>query len=142
MKPKPGAANVFCRPIPNSPYSIRLFPGAIIHREYCLDFVRTKTREPVNSPSDYQIWSAPETTTPWLGTVGMMRIRSLENSFGFSAVNTPAGTEKFVLRDGQTYVLRRPGHRDLRFKVPVRADGLETVQSARDEDRLQFPEYV
>ena len=71
-----------------------------------------------------------------------MRIRSLEQAFGYSSANIPSGEEKFVLRDGQTYVLKRPGHRDLRFRVPVRTDGLEIADSARDEDCLRFPEYV
>ncbi|TBU35026.1 hypothetical protein BD311DRAFT_745451 [Dichomitus squalens] len=139
-KPKPGTPNVFCRPIPGSPYSIRLFPGSIVRREYCLDFVHTQTGQPLNTPAGFELWIAPETFTPWLGVTGTMRLRSLEAMFGKSIVR--AGEEKFVLRDGQTSILKRPGHKDLRFKVPVRIDGLENADSSRDEDHLEFPEFV
>ncbi|RPD62267.1 hypothetical protein L227DRAFT_573476 [Lentinus tigrinus ALCF2SS1-6] len=39
LKPRGMERNVFLRPIPKSPYSIRLFPGRLESREYCLDFV-------------------------------------------------------------------------------------------------------
>ncbi|KAI1781861.1 hypothetical protein LXA43DRAFT_1078154 [Ganoderma leucocontextum] len=131
MKPKPGTVNIFCRPIPNSPYSIRLFPGSIAQREYCLDFVDKKTGKPVSSPLGFELWSSiPDSgATSWLGGV-MTRMPYLGK----------AGAEKFVLRDGQTYVLKRLGHKDVQFKVPVRTDGLNLTKP--EVDRLDFPEMV
>ncbi|KAI1791437.1 hypothetical protein LXA43DRAFT_973111 [Ganoderma leucocontextum] len=143
MKPKPTTPNVFSRPIPNSPYSIRLFPGSIAQREYCLDFVDTKTGKPVNSPPGFQIWSARDPgVMPWLGGLGggMTRMHSLDHALGFRGKDLKAGAEKFVLRDGQTYMLKRPGHKDVQFKVPVRADGLNLTKP--EVDRLDFPELV
>ena len=69
-----------------------------------------------------------------------MRIHSFERSLGFSEADIPPGAEKFVLRDGQTCLLKRPGHRDVQFKVPVRTEGLNVTQP--DVDRLDFPELV
>ncbi|KAI1782192.1 hypothetical protein LXA43DRAFT_906514 [Ganoderma leucocontextum] len=139
VKPKPGTRNVFRRPIPNSPYSIRLFPGSVAQREYCLDFVHTKTGEPVNSPPGFEIWAAVENAIPWLGG-GTTRIRSLEHRLGFSAASILPGAEKFVLQDGQTCLLKRPGHKDLQFKVPMRAEGLNLARL--DVEQLHFPELV
>ncbi|KAI0373771.1 hypothetical protein BV20DRAFT_675276 [Pilatotrama ljubarskyi] len=39
LKPEPGDPHVFVHPIPNSEYSIRLFPGSVEGRDYCLDFL-------------------------------------------------------------------------------------------------------
>ena len=50
-----------------------------------------------------------------------------------------SGTEKFVLRDGTTYVLKRRGHKPLRFKVPVR---VKPVARAPEMDELVFPESI
>ena len=69
-----------------------------------------------------------------------MRIHSFERSFGFSEADVLPGAEMFVLRDGQTCPLKRPGHRDVQFRVPVRAEGLNVAQP--DVDRLDFPELV
>ncbi|PIL25621.1 hypothetical protein GSI_11370 [Ganoderma sinense ZZ0214-1] len=139
MKPKPGTPNVFCHPIPNSPYSVRLFPGSIALREYCLDFVDTATGNPVNSPPGFEVWSVRG------GSAGMgdgvsARVLSLEHTFGFGGASLKPGAEKFVLRDGQTCLLKRPGYRDVQFKVPTRTEGLNLKQP--DVDHLEFPELV
>ncbi|KAI1785984.1 hypothetical protein LXA43DRAFT_1065412 [Ganoderma leucocontextum] len=125
-KPKLGAPNVFLRPIPNSQYSVRLFPGSL-------------ARQPVNSPFKFELWVLPNTSTPWLGGLPM-RIHSLERVYGYRETDISSGAEKFLLRDGQTCMLKRSGHRDLRFTVPVRAAVLQPADV--NADQLHFPEVV
>ncbi|KAI1797090.1 hypothetical protein LXA43DRAFT_878744 [Ganoderma leucocontextum] len=48
VKPRPGTRNVYMRAIPDSDYSLRLFPGNIALQEYCADFVRTSTGKAVD----------------------------------------------------------------------------------------------
>ncbi len=59
-KPAAGSANVLCNAIPNSPYSIRLFPGLLAQHEWGMDFVDTGTGEPVGLPPGFRIYSADE----------------------------------------------------------------------------------
>lgn len=96
---------------------MRLFPGAFVRQEYCLDFVKAATGAPVNSPFDFELWAVPG---PPLHMLFPMRLMSLEESFGVRPENVPPGTETFVLRDGMTCLLKRPGNRTVRFTVPVR----------------------
>lgn len=121
IKPEPAeeCPNVFVCPIPNSDFSVRLFPGAFGRQEYCLDFVRTDTREAVNSPFDFEMWAVPgPSSSPQV--VVPMRIRSLESASGVTPEDMKPGAEKFVLRDGMNCLLKRPGHRTARFVVPIR----------------------
>ncbi|KAI0715193.1 hypothetical protein C8Q76DRAFT_568810, partial [Earliella scabrosa] len=134
-KPKRGTPGVFVRPIPQSSYSVRLFPGSPRAKEYCMDFVHTTTGEPVNSPFAFELWSVANPST--LQPSG--RVFSLEVTWGREEKNLRPGTEKFVLRDGTTYVLKRRGHRPLRFKVPVR---VRPIAKAPEMDELVFPETV
>ncbi|KAI1789520.1 hypothetical protein LXA43DRAFT_892707 [Ganoderma leucocontextum] len=138
-KPKPSAPNVFVRSIPNSPYSIRLFPGSLAHQEYCMDFVVTSTGQPVNSPFEFELWALPSSHTPWLGGLPM-RVHSLERVYRYADADILAGAEKFLLKDGQTCLLKRPGHRNLRFTVPVRAAALRRADL--DDDQLHFPSMI
>lgn len=84
LKPYSGQRNVFVRPIPDSEYSIRLWPGVSANREFCLDFVHTATGEATNSPFAYEIWNVPDPDVPL--SLGPTRLSSLENNFG---VKTP-----------------------------------------------------
>ncbi len=136
MNPKPQTPNVFCRPIPNSAYSIRLFPGSITQG----DEVQTESGKPVNSPLGFEIWSTRDPgVMPWLGG-GTARVCSLEHALGFRGASIEPRAEKFVLRDGQTCLLKRPGHTDVQFTVPVRAEGLNLERP--DMDHLDFPGLV
>lgn len=138
-KPSAGDAGVFTRPIPGSSYSLRLFPGSPARKEYCLDFVKTSTGLSVNSPFEFELWSiGSSTTAPGCGPV---RLRSLECSWGYSQKDIPPGAEKFVLRDGMTCMLKRPGHKPVRFTVPKRqATGRDMSDS--DVDHIDFPQYI
>ncbi|KAI0700832.1 hypothetical protein C8T65DRAFT_557212, partial [Cerioporus squamosus] len=120
LKPRRMQRDVFVRPIPNSSYSIRLFPGCFLAKEYCLDFVDSKTGVPVNSPFKFELWVVPNPSAPWFTFAPSHRVTSLDSAFGVQQDEILPGHEKFVLRDGQTCLLRRPGCRDVRFTVPIR----------------------
>lgn len=68
------------------------------------------------------------------------RLNSLESNFHISQHNIVAGEERSVLRDGQTCVLKRPGKKDVFFRVPVRKwpDDSKPVEY----DVLEFPREV
>ncbi|KAI0737809.1 hypothetical protein C8Q80DRAFT_1211030 [Daedaleopsis nitida] len=118
-KPPPGSntPNVFVHPIPDTDFSLRLFPGSAALSEYCLDFVRTETGAPVNSPFEFELLQEANALFPQ-----DFPLRSLESCFGRTTINP--GEEKFVLRDGMPHVLKRKGHKDIRFTVPIRVMNL------------------
>ncbi|KAI9062950.1 hypothetical protein FKP32DRAFT_1721670 [Trametes sanguinea] len=132
---------VFTRPVPDSNYSIRLFPGSLSLSEYCMDFVDTTTGEPVNSPFEHELWSVPNPDTPWLTIPMVGKLRSAERGHGIRQEDILPGEEKYFLRDGQTCVLMRPGKRPVRFTVPVRRRP-ELQESAEAVDVLDFPKLV
>ncbi|KAI0644640.1 hypothetical protein C8Q79DRAFT_972929 [Trametes meyenii] len=118
-KPRPGRDTAHIRPIPGSKYSIRLWPGNPYMSEYCMDIVNTATGQAVNSPFKFDLWIIPSPDASWLsGPAGCLR--SLERNFGIPQHKILPGEEKWVLRDGQTCLIRRPGQKDILFTVPVR----------------------
>ncbi|KAI8973979.1 hypothetical protein BD414DRAFT_498761 [Trametes punicea] len=84
-----------------------------------MDFVDSATGEPVNSPFEYELWGVPDPETPWAMPM-CGRLRSIERAHGIKQEDILPGEERFVLRDGQTCMLMRPGKKSLRFTVPVR----------------------
>ena len=130
---------MFVRPIPDSEYSIRLWPGVTTSREYCLDFVHSATGEATNSPFEYELWSLPDPDA--LFSLPPMRLSSLENGFGVKTPDIRPGEEKFVLKEGLTCMLARPGKRGLRFTVPMRRRESSHSQ-ADDFDVLDLPKIV
>ncbi|KAI0351331.1 hypothetical protein OH77DRAFT_1429880 [Trametes cingulata] len=140
-KPRPDDKLVYTRPIPDSEYSIRLFPGALDAAEYCMDFVETATGHPVNSPFEFELWSVPNPDTPWLTASMTMQLRSIERARRMKLEDILPGEEKFILRDGQTCMLIRPGKCLVRFTVPVRPQ----PQIGQPEDVvhvLDFPQIA
>lgn len=127
----------FIRPIPDSKYSLRLFPGSLSVAEYCLDFVDSATGEPINSPFEYELWGVPDPDTPWLSMPIIGKLRSIERGHGIKQEDILPGREKFVLRDGQTCILMRPGKRPARFTVPLRK--LELTDVVEDVDVIDLP---
>ena len=99
-----------------------------------MDFVQTKTGKPVNSPFAFELW----TTSGQSHAQPAVRLASLERLWGHGQTSIAPGEEKFVLREGTTCILRRPGRRDLRFTVPVRAHALDSS----DADELDFPSVL
>ncbi|KAI0639073.1 hypothetical protein C8Q77DRAFT_1163255 [Trametes polyzona] len=120
IKPKPGDKFVFVRPIPDSDYSIRLFPGSITWAEYCMDFVETATGKAVNSPFEYELWGVPNPDMSHMTMTMTGKLQSIERSHGIKQEDILPGAERFVLRDGQTCVLQRPGKLPVMFTVPLR----------------------
>ncbi|KAH9855903.1 hypothetical protein C2E23DRAFT_866509 [Lenzites betulinus] len=138
LKPRPGDFGVFIRPLPDSDYSVRLFPGSKAASEYCLDFVLTKTGEPVNSPFEFTLFAGPGATVP-LGTTPTVGVRPLECSFGIPIDKIPPGKEKFLFRDGQLCTLRRPGHQDVQFTIPIRR---RPELPKPDVHTLELPQFI
>ena len=124
-KPMPGDANVTIIPIPESPYSLRMWPGAASTREFCLDYVYAKDpKASVNKPPGYKLTiHVPGGATPWLG-VGRQPLHSLEASFGIRDEDIIPGEERFVVLEGMVCSLEYP-EQDIggpvSFEVPVRA---------------------
>ncbi|OJT03902.1 hypothetical protein TRAPUB_5403 [Trametes pubescens] len=140
FKPSPGDPEVFARPLPGSEYSIRLFSGNAESKDYCLDFVLTSTGEPVNSPFKFDLLCLPDPNAP-IGTMPIISMRPLECAFGIPQHEIEPGAEKFLLHDGQYCLLRRPGHRDVRFTVPIRRRPKPEAPPV-DADILEFPQYI
>ncbi|KAI9060941.1 hypothetical protein FKP32DRAFT_1594940 [Trametes sanguinea] len=141
MKPRPGEVSkyVHVRPIPDSKYSIRLFPGSISAAEYCMDFIDSATGEPVNSPFEFELWGVSDPDTPWLG-MPSQQLRSIERTHGIKQEDIRPGHEKFILRDGLTCVLIRPGKPGVRFTVPVRRR--PETQPQPEVHILDFPKVI
>ncbi len=102
-----------------------------------MDFVRTDTGKPVNSPFQYELWR----TADVLSARPSARLTSMERTWGIKQKDIDPGEEKFLLRDGMTCVLKRPGCKDLRFTVPVRVTPTENLK-VPDADELDFPQFV
>ncbi|KAI9059092.1 hypothetical protein FKP32DRAFT_1580651, partial [Trametes sanguinea] len=136
--PLPGTKFVFTQPIPDSIYSIRLFPGSISAAEYCMDFVVTATGQAVNSPFEFELWAVPHPDAPHL-TPFTGRLWSIEHAHGIKQKDILPGEEKFVLRDGLTCLLRRPGKTAVRFTVPTRR---KTNSTGPPVDVLSFPAFI
>ena len=106
--------------------------------QFNLDFVNTETHEAVNPPLDYELWAVPEQTTPWL-SMGGTQLRSVEDGFGIETSEIQPGEEKFILTEGLTCMLVRPGERNVRFKVPIRRQAVVDDPSC---DVLDLPEFI
>ncbi|KAH9854436.1 hypothetical protein C2E23DRAFT_775856 [Lenzites betulinus] len=138
-EPRPDPKFVFLRPIPGSKYSIRLFPGSFSAAEYCMDFVESATGKPVNSPFEFELWGIPNLEAPWLSIPMCGQLRSIEKAHGIKQKDIRPGEEKFILRDGQTCVLKRPGKRPFRFTVPIRQLPTTHVET---HDVADLPKYI
>lgn len=106
--------------VPDSEYTVRLWPASPSHQMHCLDFVDTETTLPVNSPSDFELWTVLNVAP---STVEYQRVHSLENIHGYYSEAIVAGEEKFVVRDGMQYALCRPGKEVFFFNAPSTTQG-------------------
>ncbi|KAH9854445.1 hypothetical protein C2E23DRAFT_818719 [Lenzites betulinus] len=141
-EPCPDPKFVFVRPVPGSKYSIRLFPGSVSAAEYCMDFVESATGKPVNSPFQFELWGIPNLETPWLSIPMCGQLRSIEKAHGIKQKDILPGEEKFILRDGQTCVLKRPGKRPFRFTVPIRRLPKPKVPKVETQDVADLPKFI
>ncbi|KAH9890031.1 hypothetical protein C8Q73DRAFT_667719 [Cubamyces lactineus] len=119
-KPRPGDEGVLQFSIPDSNYSIRLWPGPVEHAIYCLAFIDNATEKYVNVPADHTLWHLPPPAAPWLPGAGAVELVSAERSMGIQPEDIIEGEEKYFLRDGMTCVLTRPGKEKALFSVPLR----------------------
>ncbi|KAI0371469.1 hypothetical protein BV20DRAFT_1051496 [Pilatotrama ljubarskyi] len=102
-----------------------------------MDFVHSASGEPVNSPFEYVLWGVPETKTPWLSMSMSQRIRSIEHTHSIRQEDILPGHEKFILRDGLTRVLIRPGKSKIQSNVPVRS--APPAPEAASPNFIDFP---
>lgn len=74
------------RPLPESTYSLRIFPGSLTGVEYCMDFVGSTTGAPAHRPFAHSLWAVPGPDVPgWGGmplTTVQMHMRTIETMFG------------------------------------------------------------
>lgn len=101
-----------------------------------MDIVDNATKQAVNSPFEFDLWVVPNPCAPWLSMPAGC-VRSLERNIGLSQHEILPGEEKWLLRDGQTCLLKRPGKRDVQFTVPIRKR-FQPV-NIYDVDILDFP---
>lgn len=104
-----------------------------------MDFVKTETNEAVNSPFEFELWAVPDPDAPWI-SMPSGRLYSLEHNFHIAQDKILPGIEKWVLRDGQTCLLKRPGKRDVFFRVPARKKPQDPKPV--EYDVLDFPREV
>ncbi|KAI0026829.1 hypothetical protein K488DRAFT_64271 [Vararia minispora EC-137] len=145
FKPIPGDnEDVHIRPIPNSEFSIRIFGKYMEDKQqYGLDFVRTSTGKSENSPFQYDLFTVPDpdvqTVRPMMGPRSG-RLFSVESGLGLKPSEIRPGAEKFILFEGACCLLKRKGHRDVYFKVPVRVR--QKTPFKYDADILEFQATV
>lgn len=94
----------------------------------------------MNSPFKFDLLCLPNPDAP-IGSAPVVRMCPLEHSFGFAQHEIEPGEEKFLLHDGQHCLLRRPGHRDVRFTVPIRRRPKPKAPPV-DADVIDFPQYI
>ena len=87
-----------------------------------MDFVERVSGSPVNSPFEHELWSIPDPDAPHLQLGLTGRLSSMERCHGIAQDKIRPGEEKFLLRDGQMCLLKRPGKQDLCFRVPLRRE--------------------
>ena len=105
-----------------------------------MEFVHTATAQAVNSPFPYELWSVSNLAMSGLSVPMVGRLKSAECAFGIRQEDILPGEEKFLLRDGQTCLLKRPEKRPLRFTVPIRQRQSSRVDE--DVDALDLPEVI
>lgn len=118
-KPASDDPDVGYIPIPQTNLSLRFWPGSLADVEYCMDFVVTSTRTPVNVPDNYHVWIVPDPTMPWV-QAATTEILSIEKVHGIDKKKIKEGCEKFILRDGLYCELADKEQSIMRFRVPAR----------------------
>ncbi|OJT05949.1 hypothetical protein TRAPUB_3136 [Trametes pubescens] len=119
-KPTSDDPDVGYIPIPQTNLTLRFWPGSLAEAEYCMDFVVTATRTPVNVPDDYHVWIVPDPAMPWVQAT-MTEVLSIEKIHGIHKNDIKEGCEKFILRDGLYCQLAYKDQSIMRFRVPARA---------------------
>ena len=134
-------ADIRVRPIPGTEFSIRLFgDGMETLYIYGLDFVHKLTGKPVNSPFTFELWAVPNIKLQQHLAVGQprYRIKPVENAFGYFGKDILPGEEKFIVNEGSGVLLKRKGHRDIYFTVPIRPRPKVALKELPNTDMLEF----
>ena len=117
---------------------------------FCLDFYDTERKTPVNLPAGYGFYAGgapslpPAAFSPLPGEYVPKSVRARMNSrsprcvpaFGSWERNLgihsfPEGEEKWSFPEGSRLVLKRNGHPDFMFQVPVRQQAVFGIQAQR-----------
>lgn len=130
---------LFINPIPDTKYSIRIWPGPIFNSIYNMDFVLS---QPVNSPFEFLLWAIASIDNSW-ATTGMFprQIHSLERTIK-PEKGISQGEGKFILEDGEAYAIRRPGKCDTLFVIPKRSIMNPPCSIPPNGDVLNFPSSI
>ena len=109
-----------------------------------MDFVHSATGKSVNSPFKFELYAVLNPKFAWLCPGGSSGgpLRSVERCFSVKQKDIRPGVEKWVLQDGQTCVLKRPGMKSVRFTVPIRPLIPDASSPQEEMDELDFPEYA
>ncbi|TFY54425.1 hypothetical protein EVG20_g9709 [Dentipellis fragilis] len=135
-KPFPGQDTIKVRPIPNSPFSLRLWPtGNPAFNVWGIDFVRTETGDVVVTPPNFELSIVPDITAPWLPCSGM-EMRPIWHAWGRMPESITPAMETYLAPAGASCRVARPGQRDVLFKLPVPQRPASTYH--RDADILEF----
>ncbi|TFY60564.1 hypothetical protein EVG20_g7372 [Dentipellis fragilis] len=135
-KPFPGQDTVKTRPIPNSPYSLRLWPtGNPVFNIWAIDFVRTETGDVVVTPPNFALSIVPDLDAPWLPCSGM-EMRPIWHAWGKMPESITPVMETYLAPAGASCRVARSGQRDVLFKLPVPPQPAST--SHKDADILDF----
>ena len=104
-----------------------------------MDFVDSTTGRPVNSPIQYELWMIPSVDAQLCGRLPV-QIFSVERHHHIPQEKIRPGEERFILRDGRTYFLRRSGYDDVRFTVPIRRKKCDNIfPTSNHVDILPLP---
>ena len=106
-----------------------------------VDFVRTSTGKPVDCPPGFEFWAV--STGPAGLALPFRRLRSLDDTFSCIKLKLPQPVQRsesdadtFVVRDGQTYLVKRPGQCNIHFTVPNRQP---PANEGPEDHVLDFP---
>lgn len=114
LKPQDGDL-VDTIPVPKSMFCIRLFDNGLdVPCDCCLDLISIKTGRAVNCPEDWQLFPANK-----YGVIPFP-LRSREEVAGYTKNMIPAGEERFDIKRGCCYVVRRRGFPDFLFDAPMK----------------------
>ncbi|OBZ68526.1 hypothetical protein A0H81_11458 [Grifola frondosa] len=118
--------------IPGTDYSIRIWDGGMAsRRQYCIDYFDTRRNTPINKPDGFDIYPVGMSGPGFLAFNGPLI--SWEEAMRVEHQHLRPGAEKFSAPEGSHLALRRHGHPDLVFEVPLRrtpAPAYQLVQPA------------
>ena len=117
VKPLADDEDVIIMPIPEVPYSLRIWPGSRIKEEYCIDFVVKDTSICVDTPKGFEIWTAPPkwTRLPQLRLGEFNRLVWTKEDG-----DVPPEGNGFLVPEGLTGLLKRDGALVFNFSIPTR----------------------